>query len=347
MNAATSLVLRELGAGDVHRWNAFVNSCPEATFFHRAEWQRVIAKAFGHPTWYWFAEDGAGRIRAVLPLVRVKSWLFGDTLASIPFGVYGGVAADDDSARELLEARACDLARSLGVGALELRNLTERHPEWPRKDLYVTFRRGISADHEANLKAVPRKQRAMIRKGIDAGLESAVSTDPDRLFRTYAASVRNLGTPVFPRRYFHLLQEAFGDACDTLVVTHDGRDVAAVMSFYFRDEVLPYYGGSLPLARELKGNDFMYWELMRRSADRGLRRFDFGRSKLDTGSYHFKKNWGFEPQPLHYEYLLVGNREIPEVNPMNPRYRLFIEAWKRLPLPLANLVGARLSPYLG
>jgi FemAB-related protein (PEP-CTERM system-associated) len=347
MVESTPLVLRELRAGDVARWNRFVDECPEATFFHRAEWQRVIREAFGHPTWYWLAEDGDGRVRGVLPLVRVRSWLFGDTLASIPFGVYGGVAAADAGARRFLEEQACDLARRLGVGALEMRNLAECRPDWPRKDLYVTFRKPIAADHEANLKAVPRKQRAMVRKGIEAGLESTPSDDPDRLFRTYAASVRNLGTPVFPRRYFRLLQETFGPACDTLVVTHQGRDVAAVMSFYFRDEVLPYYGGSLPLARDLKGNDFMYWELMRRGVDRGCRLFDFGRSKAGSGSYHFKKNWGFEPQPLHYEYFLVKSAQVPEVNPNNPRYRLFIEAWKRLPLPLANLVGGRLSPYLG
>jgi FemAB-related protein (PEP-CTERM system-associated) len=347
MSGSPSLVLRDLSAADVARWNRFVEECPEATFFHRAEWRQVIQDAFGHPTWYWLVEDGAGRIRGVLPLARVRSRLFGDTLASIPFGVYGGIAADDAAARALLEGHACDLARRLGVGALELRNIARHHADWPSKDLYVTFRKSIAADHEANLKAVPRKQRAMIRKGIDAGLESAVTQDPDRLFRTYAASVRNLGTPVFPRRYFRLLQAVFGEACDGLVVTHQGRDVAAVMSFYFRDEVLPYYGGSLPLAREVKGNDFMYWELMRRSADAGYRLFDFGRSKVGAGSYHFKKNWGFEPQPLHYEYLLVKDRAVPEVNPTNPRYRLFIEAWKRLPLPLANLIGARLSPYLG
>jgi len=228
-----------------------------------------------------------------------------------------------------------------------MRNRVQHRPDWPHKDLYVTFRKVITADHDENLKAVPRKQRAMIRKGIDAGLESVRTNDADRLFRTYSASVRNLGTPVFPRRYFRLLQEVFGAACDSLIVTHEGRDVAAVMSFYFRDEVLPYYGGSLPLAREVKANDFMYWELMRRSVDGGCRLFDFGRSKVGTGSYHFKKNWGFEAQPLHYEYFLVKDREVPEINPANPRYRLFIEAWKRLPLPLANLVGARLSPYLG
>jgi hypothetical protein len=134
MNDARSLSLRELGAGDVARWNRFVEECQDATFFHRAEWRRVIEKAFGHPTWYWLAEDGEGRVRGVLPLVRVRSWLFGDTLASIPFGVYGGVAAVDETARCFLERQACDLAGRLGVGALEMRNLVQRNPDWPRKD---------------------------------------------------------------------------------------------------------------------------------------------------------------------------------------------------------------------
>jgi FemAB-related protein (PEP-CTERM system-associated) len=344
---ADSLRVRELAHADVARWNAFVDARPDATFFHRAEWHEVIRRAFGHRHHYCFAEDASGAIRGVLPLVRVKSWLFGDTLASIPFGVYGGVAAADDEARALLEGHACALAQSLRVDALEMRNTVQRHADWPTKRLYHTFRKTIDPDPEVNLKAIPRKQRAMVRKGIDAGLTSELTQDPDRLFPVYAESVRNLGTPVFPRRYFRILQEVFGDACDILVARHGGEDVAAVMSFYFRDEVLPFYGGSRPVAREVKGNDFMYWELMRRSAERGIRVFDYGRSKEGSGSFSFKKNWGFEPQPLYYEYFLVRSQQVPEVNPANPKYRLFIEAWKRLPLPLASLVGARLSPFLG
>ena len=347
MSATGDVRVRELGEADVPRWNAFVAACPDATFFHRAEWREVIERAFGHPTTYLYAEDAGGAIRGVLPLARVRSRLFGDTLASLPFAVYGGVAADDPAAAAQLEARACELASALRVGSLELRNRAARHPDWPTKRLYVTFRKAIAADHDANLKAIPRKQRAMVRKGIDAGLAAVPTSEPDRVFAVYSESVRNLGTPVFPRRYFRLLKEAFGSDCEGLVVTHDGQDVAAVLSFYFRDEVLPYYGGSRPAARELKGNDFMYWALMQRSVERGSRLFDFGRSKEGTGSFSFKKNWGFEPEPLHYEYFLVKDRQMPDVNPMNPRYQLFIAGWKRLPLPVANLLGARLSPYLG
>jgi len=119
------------------------------------------------------------------------------------------------------------------------------------------------------------------------------------------------------------------------------------MSFYFRDEVLPYYGGGTELAREVAGNDFMYWEVMRRACERGLRVFDYGRSKRGTGSFDFKKNWGFEPQPLHYEYRLVRGKRVPEHNPLNPRYRLLIKLWQRLPLALANRIGPHIVKNLG
>ncbi len=140
---------------------------------------------------------------------------------------------------------------------------------------------------------------------------------------------------------------AIGKSCDILTVTHDDELVSSVMNFYFRDEVLPYYGGGTPLARRLKGNDFMYWELMRRSCERGLRVFDYGRSKQGTGSWSFKRNWGFEQEPLYYRYYLVKADSVTDISPMNPKYRLFINAWKRLPLPLTRLVGPWLARNLG
>lgn len=342
----SDLQLREYQATDADAWDAFVNDCDDASFFHRIGWRRVISEAFRHPCHYWIAQRD-DKIVGVLPLVRVKSLLFGDNLVSMPFGVYGGVATADEEARQALQTKACELAEQFGVGALELRHRQQRNPDWPTKHLYFTFRREISADHDENLKAIPRKQRAVVRKGIKAGLQGRVESQVDTLYDIYAESVRNLGTPVFPRRYFRLLKEEFGDDCEILVVSHDGEDLAAVMSFYFRNEVLPFYGGSRPIARRLKGNDFMYWDLMCRAADRGVRLFDYGRSKEGTGAFSFKKNWGFEPEPLFYEYHLVKDTAVPEVNPSNPKYKYFIEAWKRLPLGVANLVGPRLSPYLG
>jgi FemAB-related protein (PEP-CTERM system-associated) len=159
--------------------------------------------------------------------------------------------------------------------------------------------------------------------------------------------VHRLGTPVFAKRYFAILREAFGPECEVLTITRAGRVVSSVMSFYFRDEVLPYYGGGTDEARDCAGNDFMYWELMRRACERGIRVFDYGRSKLGTGAFDFKKNWGFEPQPLHYRYRLVRSHRVPEHNPLNPRYAMFIRMWQRMPLALANVLGPHIVRGLG
>lgn len=338
--------IKQLDESRKSDWDTFVNDCAEATFFHLAGWREVVERAFGHKTHYLFAED-EGRIVGVLPLGHVRSLLFGNALISNPFCVYGGAIAESDSVRVALEEEACRLARELGVDYLELRNIKSHGSGRLTKSLYVTFRKALDPDPEKNLAAVPRKQRAMIRKGIAAGLRGVIDPGIDRFFAAYSESVRNLGTPVFSKRYFAILKDVFGETCEILSVERQGRVIASVMSFYFRDEVLPYYGGGTEEARDLKGNDFMYWEVMRRATEKGVRVFDYGRSKVGTGSYRFKTHWGFEPQPLAYEYELVKSKTVPEINPLNPKYRYFIAAWQRLPLPVSNLVGPWISRNLG
>ena len=342
-----TLVVKTLDARDHERWDAYVQRADRATFFHRAGWKSVLERAFGHKTYFLYIED-AGAIVGILPLAQVKSALFGNSLSSLPFCVYGGIVADTDEAATALRQEACRLADSLKVGALELRN---NHPSaigWPVKELYFTFRKAIEPDDEANLMAIPNRQRAMVRKGIKEGLQSDFDDGTDRLYRVYSESVRNLGTPVFSAKYLRILREVFADDCSVLMITHNGQDVAGVMNFYFRDEVLPYYGGSTAIARTIKGvNHFMYWELMRCSQERGCRLFDFGRSKAGTGPYSFKKNFGFKPQPLPYEYHLVKSDAVPDVNPNNPKYRLLINTWTKLPLPVANFIGPFLARSLG
>ena len=338
--------IKTLQASDYARWDAYVLKHPDATFFHRAAWQRVIEAAFGHRTYFLYAEQH-GAIVGVLPLVQIKSRLFGHSLSSLPFCAYGGIVADHQAIFAQLDQAAQSLAVQLKVGALEYRNLHAQHSGWPAKDLYVTFKKAIEPEIEANMNAIPRKQRAMVRKGIKAGLAGEIDRDTERFFQAYSASVHRLGTPVFSRRYFRLLKEAFGDDCEVLTITLEGKVISSVLTFYFRDEVLPYYGGGVDAARAVAGNDFMYWDLMRRACERGLKVFDFGRSKCGTGSYDFKKNWGFEAAPLHYEYFLVQDREIPEINPLNPKYSLFIKAWKRMPLAMANMIGPHIVKNLG
>ncbi|MEZ5504084.1 MAG: FemAB family PEP-CTERM system-associated protein [Halioglobus sp.] len=342
-----ALAVKRLEQADTGAWDAYVQRATDATFFHRAGWKTVLEKAFGHRTHFLFAED-SGAITGILPLAEIRSMLFGHSLSSLPFCVYGGIVADTPESAQALRDEACRLADKLGVGALELRNTQCSNCGWPVKELYYTFRKRIEEDDEANLMAIPNRQRAMIRKGIGEGLESDWDDGIERLYRVYSESVRNLGTPVFSAKYLRVLRQVFANDCSVLMISQQGRDVAGVMNFYFRDEVLPYYGGSTAEARTIKGvNHFMYWELMRRSREQGYRLFDFGRSKAGTGPYSFKKNFGFSPQALPYEYYLVKSPAIPDVNPLNPKYRLMVETWSRLPLPVANTVGPFLARSLG
>jgi FemAB-related protein (PEP-CTERM system-associated) len=338
--------VRAYAAADAPRWNAFVHEHPEGTFFHLAEWQQVLREAFGHRSYYLLAER-AGEVVGVLPLALVSSALFGRALISTPFCVYGGIVSSDAQTHGALTEAACALAQRLNVDYLELRNRRRQHPQWPAKDLYVTFRKEIAAESEQNMLAIPRKQRAMVRKGIQKGLQSRIDANTADHYALYSESLRNLGTPVFARKYLDVLRRVFGEACEILTVTHEGTPVASVLSFYFRDEVLPYYGGGGAAARPVAANDFMYWEVMERARQRGLRVFDYGRSKQGTGSFDFKVHWGFEPTPLHYEYYLVRASSMPNLSPTNPSYSRAIGLWQRLPLWLTQLLGPYVARYLG
>ena len=345
-----ALAVRTLPAHDdaaARRWDDFVAGCPQATFFHRAGWQVVLQRVFEHTTHFLYAEAG-GAIEGVLPLAHIRSRLFGNALVSLPFAVYGGVAATSEAAASALEAEAQALALRLGVGHLELRNQQARHADWPTTDLYVTFRKPIAADAQANLAAIPRKQRAMVRKGVAKGLTSRIDTDLDRFFPLYAGNMHRHGTPALPKRYFEALRQVFGADVEILTVSApDGRALSSVLSFHFKDEVLPYYAGDSVEARALAANDYKYWALMRRAGERGVQTFDFGRSKRGTGAFAFKQHWGFEPAPLHYEYRLYHRDAVPQNNPSNAKYKLLIATWRRLPVGLATWLGPYVVRNLG
>lgn len=347
-----SVRIRRLDDTNAAAWDDFVRGRPDGSFFHLSAWARLISKSFRHTSHYVLAEQD-GAVVGVLPLVHVKTLLFGDVLVSTPYCVYGGAVAATPEGGAALEAHALQLQARLRTPCLEYRRLGMADPGWvERAALYYTFRKPIAAmtgDEAEDLAAnIPRKQRAEVRKGVKRGLETHTDRDVDTFFRVYAQSRRDLGSPVFPKRYFRLLLDAFPEEADITTVRHDGRAVASVVTFHFGREVLPYYGGGTPEARGLAAADVMYWEVMRRAAQhRGATIFDFGRSKVDTGAFAFKKNWGFEPEQLHYCYRLAPGARVPDNNPNNPKYRHFISAWKRLPLPVANVIGPHLVRGLG
>lgn len=331
---------------DAHCWDQFVLSSEGGTFFHRSGWRQLFRDVFKLDPHYLVAERGT-EIVGVLPLVLQRSLLFGTSLVSTPFCVEGGTLAKDAAADAALTSAAIALQKRTRAPYLEFRSRKASRSWAVKHDLYATFSRPLSADDQENLIAIPRKQRAVVRKTFESGLVSEVAEDADAAFQIYAESVRNLGTPVFAKRYFSALLKTFGKDCDIVLVRDGLTPVSAVLNFYHGDTVLPYYGGGTKLARRNGANDFLYWEVMRRAAARGYRRFDFGRSKAGTGAFAFKKNWGFTPEWLEYEYHFLSGQKMPDKNPLNPKYSLMIRAWKKLPLPVANLLGPWLIRGLG
>jgi FemAB-related protein (PEP-CTERM system-associated) len=327
-------------------WDAFVGSRPDASFFHLSGWRQVVKHSFGHVCPYLEArQDGA--LTAIMPLTEINSRLFGHFLIGNGFTVGGGPLFRDQAALAAVLAQAADLGRARKVAYIELRDCEAAAPPWQiRGDLYAGFEGPIAKDEADNLKQIPRKQRAVVRKALEQGFEVAIERQIRPFFDLYARTVRDHGTPVLPRRYFEELLTVFGDACEILTVRQGGQPISSVLSFFFRDRVLPYYTGSIPQARRSGANDMMYWALMRRAVERDCTVFDFGRSKVGTGPYSFKSNWGFAPRPISHQYLLLGRDTLPNLNPTNPRYAKLIAAWRRLPLPIANAISPFISRSL-
>jgi FemAB-related protein (PEP-CTERM system-associated) len=327
-------------------WDAFVRTSGEGSPFHLTAWKRAVEQAFGFRPHYLVARHGHG-VEGVLPLFEVRGLFGGRALVSVPYGVYGGICATTPAARRALADAAAELGRSRGAAYVELRQRRDLGLGLPTKSLYVSFSRPISKNDDENARAIPRKQRRMTRQGTKAGLRATIGREHlDPVYELYARSVRGLGSPVFPRRLFRALHDEFDKDCQVVAVWHGERLVAGVVTLFYEDQVLPYYGADIRDPQLPGVADFMYWELMCHAAKGGYRLFDFGRSREGTGSYDFKRHWGFEPMPLPYQYILLTARGIPNVSPSNPRWRVATAVWKRLPLTVTNVLGPTITRYL-
>ena len=339
---------------EARRIEAFVADHPDATPFHRPAWMRAVAQGTGQRGWALLDERG-GEIVACLPLCEVHSPIFGRVLAASGFAVDGGLllaeGAGGDPAPMIAAAR--ELAERLSCPAIELRGgaLPPPGAGWTlRTQSHCGFVADLAADDEAQLLAVPRKQRAEVRRSLSGDLTVTTGTGPAERaahYAVYAESVRNLGTPVFPRALFDAVLDGFGGDADILTVHHRDRPVASVLSLYHRGAVMPYWGGGTREARRLRANERMYYALMLHARRRGCARFDFGRSKTGSGAYHYKRNWGFAPRPLTYAVWTAPGCEARDADPSSARHRVGIAAWQRLPLAVANRLGPLIARGLG
>ena len=348
----TAVAVRAADLGDPRecgRIDSYVAEHPDSQLFHRPQWSLAVADGCGQRGHYLIAERPGRGLVGCLPLTDVRSFLFGRALVSAGFATGGGVIADDAEAEAALLNAGWELARRLGCATLELRGGPMPADYSIRDDLYVGFVMDLPQGEEAILKAIKRRHRG-VRRARALGLTARIGTaaqDRADFLRVFGESVRNLGSPVYPRRLFDSMLDGFGEEADIVTIFNGDRAVASVLNFYFKGAVMPYWGGGTAAARDCFGHELMYFEAMVNASRRGCTRFDFGRSKVGTGNHSFKMNWGIEPTPLRYGVRSIAGSAPRDINPLSPKNRLKVEAWKRLPLPAANLVGPWLARGLG
>jgi len=347
-----AVAVREADLGDpaeCARIDSYVAEHPEGFLFHRPQWSLAVEEGCGQRAHYLIAERPGRGLAGCLPLTDIRSPLFGRALVSAGFGTGGGAIADDEAAAEALLGAGWELALRLGCSAMELRGGPFPEEFTVRDDLYVGFVMDLPKGEDAILKGIKRRHRG-VRRAQVRGLHARVgagASDRSDFYRIFSESVRNLGTPVFPRRLFEAMLDRFGEDCDIVTIFSGAEPVAGLFNFYFKGIILPFWGGGTAAARSLCANELLYFEAMCHASRRGCTRFDFGRSKVGSGNHVFKANWGIEPEPLSYGTRLAAGGAPRDVNPLSPKYRLQVAAWKKLPLPLANLIGPPIARGLG
>lgn len=326
---------------DAQKWDAFVDQHPDATGYHLWAWRGIFERVFGHRTHYLAAERD-GVLSGVLPLVAFKSPIFGRFLVSLPFVNYGGVLAADEASANALVARAATLARDLRATHVELRHRSRRFEALTPKEHKVSMLLPLAGSADELWAKLDRKVRNQVRKAEKSGL-SAEAPGAETLkgfYEVFARNMRDLGTPVYTRRFFEEVLATFPDRARLVIIreTGSGRAVAAALTWRWRDTVEVPWASSLREFNAMAPNNLLYWTVIQRAIGEGAGVLDFGRSTPGEGTFHFKRQWGAEPLPLCWEYDLTGG-ELPDHSPKNPRFGLAIRLWKRLPLPIANAIG--------
>jgi FemAB-related protein (PEP-CTERM system-associated) len=337
---SASVAIREFRREITREWDQFVASNPQATPFHSTAWMRALQASFDYENRS-FCVERNGKITGVLPLFLVSNWIVGRCLISTPFADYGGICAEDEESADALVAHAVEIGVVERVDFLELRHKTGK-PRWGfhSRDLYVSFATDLAAEPEAQLKRLPRDTRYMIRKAERAGLglRSGLGQLPE-FYHLFTLNWRRLGTPVFSRCWLENLVHEFQDSADLTMAYAGGRPVTGVFSFVFHKTLFPHYSGASTDANTLAANNFIYWELMKSAINQGIRRFDFGRSKKNTGAYQFKSAWNMQVDLLKYQVFMIKRKSPPDFSPANPKFALAANVWRRMPLRATTWLG--------
>jgi len=322
------------------QWDAFADSHPAATAYHAWRWKHVFESAFGHETVYLAALDG-DEVKGVLPLAIFRSRLFGRFGVSVPFLNYGGLLASTPDAAAALVGRATEIARERKLSHIELRHLSRQCPDLHARQHKVRMLLTLPQDVKHGWEGLDRKVRNQVRKAEKAGLAAREGGEEllDAFYQVFSRNMRDLGTPVYAPDFFRSVLRAFPEQARVFLVEHGTAPVAAAITIRHRDGIEVPWASSLREYRADSPNNLLYWQIIQHAIGAGLRVLDFGRSTPNEGTYHFKKQWGAEPSPLYWEYILVGRAAPADLSPKNPKFGAAIAVWKRLPVSVTTALG--------
>jgi len=336
--------LEENSRENQERWNGYLQHCPDSNFYQQYEWKAVNEKEFGHRTYFLAASDGDS-LCGVFPLVLLQSRLFGRILCSMPFVNFGGPSADNAAIEGALVEQACDIARREHADYLEIRSLHVCNAGLPTSEHKISMTLQLASDPDALWQAFKTKHRTNIRRVYkdEVRVESGHAELLDTFYEIMCRSWRSLGTPIYRKRYFRSILDAFGSQIRIFVAYHRDLPVATAFNGHFKGSVEGMWAGALPEARSLQVNYVLYWEMIKDACLRGFSSYHLGRSSVESGSESFKKKWNAETSQLYWQYFIPTGGDLPGLNKDNPKYRAAINAWQRLPLAVTRAIGPLLS----
>jgi serine/alanine adding enzyme len=331
----------DLDYTDRKSWDAYVLNHSSSCSYHRYCWRDVVEKSFGHRCFYLAARDGDDNIAGVLPLVFLRSRLFGKSLVSLPFFNYGGVLSELRDAETALLDRAEQLREELGAEYVELRHRDLLPGDLPTKQHKVSMILDLAADEDKQWACFNAKLRNQIRKAGKSGLTVARGGKEllSDFYTVFLRNMRDLGTPVYAKKFFETILTVLANDTSIIAVYLEGRPIAAGLISWYRDTVEIPWASSIRDFNSLCPNNLLYWTALRFCFENGFARFDFGRSTPGEGTYKFKEQWGAKPVQLYWHYMLPEKLPLPEVNTKNPRYQRAIAIWQKLPLSLTRIIG--------
>jgi len=347
VNKATLTV--SLATDADHRdWNQLVESSDSAEIYHHYEWKNLFESVFGHDCYYLLVRDENSEARGLLPLVHLKSRVFGNFLVSTPCFNYCGILANDAANRTALLGKASTLATEIGASHVELRHRADIELDLPSRQDKVSMQLTLPKSEDDLWKGFSSKLRAQIRRPQKEGAtcEEGGIELLDAFYAVFSRNMRDLGTPVFPRDMFAEICDRFSERVRVFVVRLNEEPVAAGYTLGHRGMLEIPSASSLRKFNRYSPNMFLYWSVLQYAIRHGYKIFDFGRTSVDSGPYRFKKQWGAEPQNLTWHYILKEGNELPRINPDNPKYRLAVNIWRHLPMPIANVLGPQVVKHL-